>query len=93
MGNLTERIRGDAQLQRVRRAHAGTILCRLLPASTTNSRLTSTGRAGNTDQPANGQARVESKSSDASSRHFKSPRAWASRATFGSGRYWLRVGD
>ena len=29
-GTLTERIRGDAQLQRVRRAHAGTILCRLL---------------------------------------------------------------
>ena len=55
------------------------------PASKTNSRLTSTGRAGNTDQPANGQARVESKSSAASSRHFRLPRAWASRASFASG--------
>ena len=44
------------------------------PASTTNSRLTSTGRAGNTDQPANGQARVESKSSVASIRTFSDRR-------------------
>ena len=29
-GTLAERIRGDAQVERVRRAHAGTILCRLL---------------------------------------------------------------
>jgi hypothetical protein len=49
---------------RPRRNHSVWPNCR--PASKTNSRLTSTGRAGNTDQPANGQARVESKSSVAS---------------------------
>ena len=88
-GTLTERIRGDAQVWRVRRAHAGTILCGLLAQLQAREQdkfaAHSTGRAGNTDQPANGQARVEANRASHPSGHFRSPRAWDSRATFGSG--------
>ena len=56
------------------------------PANRTDLPRTSTDRAGNTGQLANGQERAASPSSDASSRRFRLPRAWASRATSASGR-------
>jgi hypothetical protein len=47
-------------------------------------------RAGNTDPLTNPAARTESKLSRALSRHFKSPRAWASRANSADGNNLLR---
>jgi hypothetical protein len=63
------------------------------PASTTNLRLTFTGRAGNTAQLANTPESPASKSSDVSSRPSKSPRAWASTVTFARGSNLLRIGN
>ena len=65
--------------------------CRL--ASKTNSRLTSTGRAGNTDQPANGQARVESTSSVAANWTFQLAESMGFKGDFRQWEYLLRVGD
>ena len=56
------------------------------PASTTNSLLTSTGHGENFDRLVNVPERAGSRSSGVSSRRFEKRRAWASRATFGSGR-------
>ena len=56
------------------------------PANTTSSRLTSTGRGGNFDPRASELERVARQSSGASSPRFGSPRAWASKASCGSGR-------
>jgi hypothetical protein len=56
------------------------------PASTTVSRLTSTGRAGNTGQLVNVPESPATKSSAASCRLFRLPKAWASKATFANGK-------
>ena len=48
-------------------------------------RLTSTGREGNTDQPAITLAKVASKSNAVCSQPLRLPRGWASKATIASG--------
>ena len=89
-GALAERIRGDPQVQRVRRARAGTILCRLLAqlqarehdkfaAHLYRSRReyrSACERAGKGGKQIERRIHLDI---------FRSPRAWASRATFGSG--------
>ena len=89
-GTLTERIRGDPQVQRVRRARAGTILCRLLAqlqarehdkfaAHLYRSRReyrSACERAGKGGKQIERRIHLDI---------FRSPRAWDSRATFGSG--------
>jgi hypothetical protein len=65
-GTLAERIRGDAQVQRVRRAHAGTILCRLLAQLQAREQDKFAAHLYRSrreyDWPANGQARVKAMS-------------------------------
>ena len=89
-GALAERIRGDPQVQRVRRARAGTILCRLLAqlqarehdkfaAHLYRSRReyrSACERAGKGGKQIERRIHLDI---------FRSPRAWDSRATFGSG--------
>ena len=55
------------------------------PSNATDLSLTSIVREGNTGEPAKLPGNQASKSSDASSRHSRSPKAWASEATFVSG--------
>ena len=55
------------------------------PLSPPDLSLTSINPAGNTGEPAKLPGSLASKSSDASSRHSRSPRAWASRASSDSG--------
>ena len=52
-----------------------------------------TGRAGNTGQLANTLERAGSKSSAASSRHSKLPRAWASKGNFANGSSSCRLAN
>jgi hypothetical protein len=56
------------------------------PTSMTYLRLTSTGRGGNFDLRASDLERAARPSNVASFRRFGSPRAWASKASCGSGR-------
>ena len=54
----------------------------------TSLQRTSTGHAGNIDQFANTPEKAESRSSVASSRRFRLPRAWASKANFANGEIY-----
>jgi hypothetical protein len=63
------------------------------PASTTNSRLTSTGRARNTGQPANGQAKSGKQIERCVISTFQVAESMGFKGDFRQWQHLLRIGD